>query len=118
MERQMKAKKALRRLNKAKLLLALVIDQYKAGEPVAGARDLLRAAVSNIDQAKAAMKGPSTLPAAPTPTPKAREVAEATGKQSRKLSEEGRRRLSLSAKKRWAAAKRTGARTLSAASRN
>ena len=111
----MKAKKALRRLNKAKLLLALVIDEYKTEKPVANARDLLRAAVSNIDQAKAAMKGPSTLPAAPTP--KAREVAEATAKPSRKLSEEGRRRLSLSAKKRWAAAKRKGARTLSAASR-
>jgi hypothetical protein len=109
----MKAKKAVKRLNKAKLLLSSVIDQYAAEKCVAGTSDLLRAAVSNIEQAQAAMKGPSILPVAPTP--KGRGVGEATGKRRRKLSAEGRRRLSLTAKKRWAAAKRKGARTLAAA---
>jgi len=108
----MKAKKAEKRLNKAKLLLSSVIDQYATEKSVAGTRDLLRAAVSSIDQAQASMKGTPTLPAAQTP--KAGEVGEATPKQESKLSKEGRRRLSLSAKKRWAAAKRKGARTLSA----
>ena len=112
----MKAKKAAKRLNKAKLLLSSVIAQYATEKSVAGTRDLLRTAVTNIDQAQAAMKGTSTLPAARTP--KAGEVGEVTGKRSRKLSEEGRRRLSLAAKKRWAAAKRKGARTLAAASPN
>jgi len=116
MERQMKAKKAEKRLNKAKLLLSSVIDQYAAEKSVAGTRDLLRAAVSNINQAQASIKGTSTRTA--SQAPKALEVGEATVKQSRRLSEEGRRRLSLSAKKRWAAAKRKGARTLSAASSN
>ena len=104
----MKAKKAVKRLNKARPLLSSVIEKS-----VAGTRDLLRAAVSNIDQAQVSIKGTATLPAARTP--KAGEVGEVTGKRGTKLSEEGRRRLSLAAKKRWAAAKRKGARTLSAA---
>jgi hypothetical protein len=109
----MKAKKAEKRLNKAKLLLSSVIDQYATERSVAGTRDLLRAAVSNIDQAQASIKGTSTVPAAETP--KAGEVGEVTTKQTRKLSEAGRKRLSLSAKRRWAEARRKGARTLSAA---
>jgi hypothetical protein len=115
----MKAKKAEKRLNKAKQLLSSVIDQYASEKSIVGTRDLLHAAVSNIDQAQASIKGTSTkgtstVPAAQTPT--AGGVGEVTAKQSRKLSAEGRRRLSLSAKKRWAAAKRKGARTLAAAS--
>jgi len=112
----MKAKKAAKRLNKAKLLLSSVIDQYTAETSVAHARDLLRVAVSNIDQAQASIQGTSTLPGASTP--RAGEDGEAAGKRRAKISEEGRRRLSLAARKRWAAAKRKGARTLAAASPN
>jgi hypothetical protein len=109
----MKAKKAVRRLDKAKVLLTSVIDQYAANKAVTDTRDLLRAAVGNIDQAQASIKGNSTPPA--VRAAKAREVGPTAGKHSTRISEEGRRRLSLAAKRRWAAAKRKGARTLSAA---
>jgi len=108
----MKAKKAAKRLNKAKVLLSSVIDQYAAENSAAGTRDLLNAAVSNIAQAQAAMKGAATPPAAQPA--KVRAVGEVAAKRERKISEEGRRRLSLAARKRWAAAKRKGARTLAA----
>jgi len=110
----MKAKKAAKRLNKAKLLLSSVIDQYTAETSAAGTRDLLRVAVSNIDQAQLSIHGTSALPTASTP--KAGEVGEVAGKRRANISAEGRRRLSLAATKRWAAAKRKGARTLAAAS--
>jgi len=112
MERQMKEKKAVKKLNKAKALLSSVLDQYASGNSAGDTRYLLRAAVSNIDQAQTSIK---STPASPAARPAKAEVAAAPAKRAARISEEGRKRLSLAAKRRWAAAKRKGARTLSAA---
>jgi len=118
----MKVKKAIKRLNKAKLLLSSVADEYTSEKSAPGTRDLLRAAVTNIDRARASIDGTSSPPAvrppAPRPpavrAPEAAEIQAAPAKPNRRISAEGRIRLSLAAKKRWAAAKRRGARTLAA----
>jgi hypothetical protein len=103
----MKTKKAIKRLNKARLLLSSVIEQYAVGKSVASTRDLLRAAVDSIGQAETSLEGGG--PAAVVARGRARAK-----KQGRNLSAEGRKRLSLAAKKRWAQAKRQGLRRLAA----
>ena len=104
----MKAKKAVKRLKKAKLLLSSVLDQYAKEESAGAARDLLRAAASNLDRAQASIK--SASPAVrPTKAGEVAGITEAPAKRSPVLSAETRRKLSLAAKKRWALAKRKGA---------
>jgi hypothetical protein len=95
----MKAKKALKRLNRVESILSNVIDQYPASER--GLRDLLDAAKDSITRAKKTMNAASASRARKAP-----EKA-AESRQGR-LSPEGRRRISLAAKKRWALAKRKG----------
>jgi len=86
----MKAKKALKRLAKAESLLTGVLDQYPAEAD--GWRELLGAAKQSVSQARAAI-GAEKAPAAAKPN---------------RLSEDGRKRISEAAKKRWAAARRKG----------
>ena len=92
----MKARKAIKRLQRVETLLGTVIDQYKTG--TSEVHDLLDAARSSVASATQA------LAASPVHTPPAK--AEDSGK--RKLSNATRKRLSAAAKKRWAAAKREG----------
>jgi hypothetical protein len=93
----MKAKKALKRLNKVEVLLSDVIDQCPAS--ARGLRGLLDAAKTSVVRAKGVVH-PRVV--AKKPPVRARESARGH------LSPEGRKRISLAAKKRWAMAKRKG----------
>jgi hypothetical protein len=95
----MKARKALKRLNKVETILSNVIDQCPASSR--GLRDLLDAARSSVVRAKDAVNV-RVIRAAKKPPVRAQESA-----QSR-LSADGRKRISVAAKKRWAEAKRKG----------
>ena len=95
----MKARKALKRLNKVETILSNVIDQCPASSR--GLRDLLDSARSSVVRAKGVVnvrvnRAVKKLPA------RAQESARG------RLSAEGRKRISLAAKKRWTEAKRKG----------
>jgi hypothetical protein len=96
----MKAKKALKRLNRVEALLTDVIDQYAASTD--DVRELLDSAKASVVRAKETVNVKPAPKAAKKPPVK----AENSGKS--RLSAEGRKKLSLAAKKRWAAAKRKG----------
>ena len=93
----MKAKKALKRLNKIESSLAAVIEQYSPGKPQF--HELLASAKTCVAQAKAAVNPDGV---ARKPPVKAKSA------KRRGITTEGRKRLSLAAKRRWAAAKRKG----------
>jgi hypothetical protein len=95
----MKAKKALKRLNKVEVLLSNVIDQCPPS--ARGLRDLLDSAKASVVRAKGAVNA-RVVRAAKKPPASAEESAQG------RLSAEGRKRISLAAKKRWAEAKRKG----------
>lgn len=92
----MKAKKALKRLNRVETLLSRVIDQYAgSGRDL---RELLDVAKASVVRAKKTVevKAVAKKPPVKAQTSKSR------------LTAEGRKKLSLAAKKRWAVAKRNG----------
>jgi hypothetical protein len=91
----MKAKKALKRLKKVETILSDVIDQCPAS--ARGLRGLLDSAKTSVVRAKGVVHA---RVAAKKPPARAQEAARGG------LSAEGRKRISLAAKKRWAAAKR------------
>jgi hypothetical protein len=95
----MKAKKALKRLNKVETILSNVIDQCPASSR--GLRDLLDSARASVVRAKGAVNARLTR-AAKKPPARAQESARS------RLSADGRKRISLAAKRRWAEAKRKG----------
>src|SRR2546422_2135127 len=96
----MKAKKAMKRLNRVETLLGTVIDQYDAAaREVHALLDAARSSVASATQALAA--SPAKKPPAKADQPRAR-----------RLSNAGRKRLSVAAKKRWAVARRDGMSTL------
>jgi hypothetical protein len=99
----MKAKKAAKRLKKIETVLAGIIDDYSADKPVL--RELLDSARGSIAQAKAKLTPRVSRTSAKKPVAKS-----ATAKPG--LSAEGRKKLSLAAKKRWARAKRKGVHAL------
>jgi hypothetical protein len=101
----MKAKKALKRLRNVEALLSIVIDQFAANER--SVRVMLDSAKASVIRAKAKINSLSAAGTAKKP-----QVMASQSKR-RHLTSEGRRRISLAAKKRWAAAKRT-ARTVGA----
>jgi len=96
----MKAKKALKRLTRVETLISTVIDQYAAGEH--GMRELLDTAKASIIRAK------ETVALQASPRPAKKPPARADKPKRRNLTAEGRKRISLAVKKRWAAAKRKG----------
>ena len=102
----MKAKKALKRLRNGEALLSIVIDQCAVNER--SVRALLDSAKLSVIRAKARI---NSLSAARTER-KPQMMVKQT--KHRRLTSEGRKRLSLAAKKRWAAAKRNSARTAGA----
>ena len=93
----MKAKKALKRLKKVETILSDVIDQCPAS--ARGLRGLLDSAKTSVVRAKGVVHARVA-----TKKPPANEHESA----QRGLSAEGRKRISLAAKKRWAMAKRKG----------
>ena len=93
----MKAKKAIKKLNKIESSLAAVIEQYSPSEPQF--QELLATAKTALAQAKATVNPDGV---AKKPPVKAKSA------KRRGITAEGRKRLSLAAKKRWAAAKRKG----------
>lgn len=96
----MKAKKAVKRLVKAEAILSNVIDQY-AGQ--ASVRELLGTAKTSVARAKAALDSKAVSGKVAKKPPAKADKSRAGG-----LTAAGRRRLSVAAKKRWAAAKRKG----------
>jgi hypothetical protein len=95
----MKAKKALKRLNKVETILSIVIDQCPTSSR--GLRELLDSARSSVVRAKGAVNA-RVARAAKKPPARAQESTQD------RLSAEGRKRISLAAKKRWTKAKRKG----------
>jgi hypothetical protein len=102
----MKAKKALKRLRSVEALLSIVIDQFAANER--SVRAMLDSAKASVIRAKARINSLSAARTVKKPPMTAKQA------KRRHLTSEGRRRISLAAKKRWAAAKRTSARTAGA----
>jgi hypothetical protein len=95
----MKAKKALKRLRRVEELLSVVIDQFAANER--SVRELLSSARASVIRARGRINSQSAPGTAKKPQVKAEQT-----KRSH-LTAEGRKRISLAAKKRWALAKRT-----------
>jgi len=95
----MKAKKALKRLNKIETILSNVIDQLPTS--ARGLRELLDSARASVVRAKGTVKA-RVARAAKKPPARAQESTRG------RISAEGRKRISLAAKKRWAQAKRKG----------
>src|ERR1700680_1477192 len=94
----MKAKKALKKLNKVEALLSNVMEGFPGGKE--GLENLLgEAKVSIVKAIKTVTSTGAGNNGSPARVRKARNG---------RLSEEGRKRISLAAKKRWAAAKRKG----------
>jgi len=94
----MKAKKAVKRLTRVEALLSNVIDGFTTGE---------RAVKELLDNAKAAViRARETVNVKASPAEKKPPVKARSAKS--RLTAEGRKRLSLAAKKRWAIAKRKG----------
>jgi|SRR5579864_5429850 len=96
----MKAKKALKRLNRIETMLSNVIDRVPESKD--GLGELLGSAKAAIARAKETVNSQLGAQGAKKPAGKA-----GTARQGR-LTAEGRKKISLAAKKRWAAAKRKG----------
>ena len=95
----MKAKKAVKRLTRVEALLSNVIDGFAAGE---------RAVKELLDNAKAAViRARETVNVKASPAVEKKPPVRARKAKSR-ITAEGRKKLSLAAKKRWAVAKRKG----------
>ena len=94
----MRAKKALKRLNKVETILSNVIDSCPAS--ARGLREFLDSAKASVGRARDIVNA-RVARAAKKPPARARESI-------RRLSAEGRKRISLAMKKRWSAAKRKG----------
>jgi len=97
----MKAKKALKRLAKVETLLTNVIDQFPGIKD--GLGELLGSAKATVVRAKKTVTSQLS-----SRTAKEKPPVKAGTAQQRRLSAEGRKRISIAAKKRWAAAKRKG----------
>jgi|SRR5262249_40829396 len=106
----MKAKKVIKRLRKAQILLSSVVKQYTDGR--FPKRDLLDTA-SGIGRAITFIEANEISSLTAKATNRRQKRRGSTNPQSiRRLTQEGRRKLSLAAKQRWAAARRKGMTTL------
>ena len=106
----MKAKKALKRLRSVEALLSIVIDEFAPNER--SMRALLDSARVSVIRAKARINSLSIARTAKKP----QTIAKQTKRTH--LTAEGRKKISLAAKKRWAVAKRTSAQTAGAATKS
>lgn len=101
----MKAKKAVKRLSKVETMLTDVIDQFAVAQ--ANLKALLDSAKDSVVRAKALVAPHASLKTTKKSPAKAQQHA------GSRLTAEGRKRLSLAAKKRWAIAKRKGVHAVS-----
>src|SRR5262245_37547483 len=97
-ERLMKLRKALKRLDKVEATLSNILSGLPTKAD--GLGDLLTSARDNVVRAQKTVHSQLSNSAERKPPGRAT--------QARRLSAEGRKRISLAAKKRWAAAKRKG----------
>jgi hypothetical protein len=103
----MKTKKTLRRLNKVVALLSNVIGRLP--DKKNGLEDLLDSAKANVVQAKKMVHSqPSNGAGKSKPPEKVEKAPKAEKAGSGRLSAEGRKKISLAAKKRWEKARRKG----------
>jgi hypothetical protein len=93
----MKAKKALKRLDKIETMLSNVIDRVPESKD--GLGELLGSAKAAIARAKQTVHSQAKS---------AKKPASKAGAQRGRLTAAGRKKISVAAKKRWAAAKRKG----------
>lgn len=108
----MKTKKAVKKLKKAQLSISAVVDQW--GDLDSNAREILKTAGESVHRALALIDVKTT---STTTEPASNRAGKGRAKSAKRqprisFSEERRRRLSLAAKRRWAAAKRRGAKSL------
>jgi hypothetical protein len=96
----MKARKALKRLNKVETLLSAVIDGLRANSD--GLGDLLASAKEAVADAESQLKAGKSISASK------KQPARAGAPRGTRLSAKGRKKISAAAKKRWAAARRKG----------
>ena len=96
----MKAKKAVKRLNKVEALLSNVIDQFPRSKD--GLGELLDSAKAAVVRALKTVSSQRATKVGKKPPVNAKTA------QRGRLTAEGRKRISLAAKKRWALAKRKG----------
>jgi len=94
----MKAKKALKRLDKIETMLSNVIDRVP--ENTDGLGELLGSAKAAIARAKQTVNSQAKSAKKP--------ASKAGAPQRGRLTAAGRKKISVAAKKRWAAAKRKG----------
>ena len=107
----MKLRKALKRLKTAESFVCKVVDQYARAEPPI--RDLLNAARRNLSRAQVLMEGSATARSTSKADDRPREEQSSHSQSAnREISGTARKKLSVAAKKRWAAAKRRGAKSL------
>jgi len=102
----MKTKKAIKRLKRAQSFVSKLVEQYGGAEP--SIRELLDAARGNLSSAQKLIQGNETVRS----TPKAGDRSARSRRAKRGFSDAARKKLSVAAKKRWAAAKRRGAKSL------
>ena len=101
----MKAKKAIKRLRKAYLLLSSVVKQYTESRfPMSDLSD----AANSIDRARAFMEANESSSSTAKATSRQNGRGSTKRPTARRLTEEGRQKLSHAARERWAAAKRKG----------
>jgi hypothetical protein len=107
----MKARNAIKRLRKAHLLLSSVVKQYTKSKFTM--RDLSDA-VNSIERTRAFMEADETSSSTANTIDRRQKASGSTKRRTTGgLTKEGRRKLSVAAKERWAAAKRKGKTTLS-----
>jgi hypothetical protein len=101
----MKVKKAVKRLTKVGLLLSKVRRQLPRSKD--GLGEILDSAKKAVDRAMQAVNSQLSSSAAKNGVAKKPPAKAGTARQGR-LTEEGRKRISRAAKRRWAMAKRKG----------
>src|SRR5215472_5084081 len=108
----MKVKKAVKKLRKAELSISSVVGQMS--DLGSDARDLLRAAGQSVNRALGLIDAGAASAVIGKALQGAKKVPATAMKQGRSaaFSAERRRKLSRAAKRRWAAAKSRGAKTL------
>ncbi len=108
----MKAKKATKRLKKAHSLLSVVIEDWP--EIKKEIRDLLFAAADDVRRAVELAEASGSSSASPHEGATESQAGSNSTKRrgKRRFTDEARKKLSLAAKKRWAAAKRSGVKSL------
>src|SRR5579871_3804210 len=102
----MKAKKALKKLNKVEALLSHIIQAFPAskqgvGSLLGSAKETIGKAIQSVNSANGTSKAKAPTRSANAATRSAKaptRVAKASNNGNGRLSEEGRRRISLAAK--------------------